>query len=491
MPADMRDYLSWLDERGLLKRVGEPLSPILEIPAFLRQVMYAKGPAILFEKVKGHEGWRAAGNLFLSLNTLAEYLGVNGLEEIGERLVAPLSVQPPLSIGEKIRSASDVLKMSSYMPRPTGKAPFLSNIVEADEGPLDALPAFKTWPRDGGRYLTYPLVVTKDPDTGVHTIGVYRVQLLDGAHGVIHWQIHKRGAFYAEKWREGPMPVAVAIGCSLPLLLAAAAPLPHPLDKYLFAGVIAGKGVEVYRLKNGLLVPACAEAVIEGTVYPGEVHEEGPFGDHFGFYDRPRRRYPVFEVEKMYYRDDPIYYGSVAGKPPLEDAVLGRAYERIFLPLIRLILPEVVDMYLPEYGVFQGVAIVSIRKRYPGHAKKVAMALWGLGQTSLTKILVVVDHTVNPHDLGEVIWAVASHVDPQRDVLIVEKAHTDVLDPSTPIPGYGSKLCIDATRKLPEEYGGEPPEEVEEDENVLEKISPLLQRVMEGDVGSGGGEEPR
>ncbi len=478
MEDTIRSYLSWLEERGMLRRVGEELSPILEIPALLRQVMYRRGPALLFERVKGHRGWRVAGNIFLSLEVLSRYLGVSSLEEIGERLVEPLLKPPPVSLGEKLRGAGDALRVASYMPRRVKKPRFLENEVGAEAAPLDMLPAFKTWPRDGGRYLTYPIVVTRDPETGVHTLGVYRVMLLDGRRGVVHWQVHKRGAYYAEKWG-APMPAAIAIGCSVPVLMAAAAPVPHPIDKYLFAGAVNGQGVAVYDL-DGLLVPACAEVLLVGYVDPREKAPEGPFGDHYGFYDKPRERYPVFHVERMYFRDEPIYYGTVVGKPPLEDSVLGRAYERMFLPLLRMLLPEIRDMYFPEHGVFQGVAIVSIKKRYPGHGKKVMSALWGLGQTSLTKVVIVVDESIDPHDLGRVIWAVASYVDPQRDVVIIGHAHNDVLDPSTPTAGYGSKLGIDATRKLPLEYGGEPPEEVEEDPEVLKRVAPLLSRILGG-----------
>lgn len=476
MGATIREYLSWLEERNLVKRVVDEVSPILEIPALLRQAMYRKGPALLFEKVKGYKDWRVVGNIFLGLNLLAGFLGVESLEEIGERLVAPLLRPPPITMSEKLKSAGGALRLAAFTPRKVRNPLFLENEISGGEAPLERLPAFKTWPKDGGRYLTYPVVITRDPDTGIHTLGVYRVMILDGSRGVIHWQIHKRGAYYAEKW-SGRMPVAIALSCSVPVLLAAAAPVPHPLDKYLFAGAVAGQGVEVYDI-DGLLVPACAEAVLTGYVDPDERAPEGPFGDHYGFYDKPRERYPVFHVERMYFRENPLYYGTVVGKPPLEDAVLGRAYERMFLPLLRAMLPEIRDIYFPEHGVFQGVAIVSIRKRYPGHGKKVMAALWGLGQTSLTKIIIVVDDAVDPHDMGQVLWAVASYVDPQRDVVIMHGSHNDVLDPSTPTPGYGSKMGVDATRKFPSEYGGEPPEEVEEDPEVLKRIAPILRRVM-------------
>ncbi len=479
---DLRGYLAWLEERGLLARVGEELSPILEIPAVLRRVMYRRGPALLFERVKGHPGWRVAGNLYPSLNVFRDALGVGSLEEVGERLVSMASRAPPTSLREKVRSLAEAGGMARYLPRRVRRARFAENVVEAGDKPLDMLPAFKTWPRDGGRYLTFPLVITRDPVRGVTNMGVYRVMLLDGARGVVHWQIHKRGAMaYAAAGERGEerIPVAIAIGCDPATMFTGVAPVPYPLDKLLFAGMVRGRGIDVYELPSGLLVPANAEVVIEGYVRPGELAEEGPFGDHFGYYDKPVEPYPVLHVERMYYRDDPIYYGSVVGKPPLEDAVLGKAVERIFLPVLRMLLPEIVEINFPEHGVFQGLAIVSIRKRYPGHAKKVMMALWGLGQTSLTKIIVVVDHDIDPHNLDQVIWAVASHVDPQRDVLVVPHSHADALDPASAAPSYGSKLGIDATRKLPEENRGRPwPDEVEEDPETAVRAEEVAERLL-------------
>ena len=479
---DMRDYLEWLEARNELIRVEEELSPELEIPAFLRRVMYEKAGAVLFERVKGHPEWRVAGNLFTGVETVREALGVERLEEIGER---PLKLMEslPLGLSDKLSSLGKLRELGNYLPKLVRKAEFTRNVVE-DE-PLNFVPAFKTWPKDGSRYLTYPLVCFSDPK-GVNSISVYRVMLLDGERGVIHWQVHKRGS---QAWRDylerngGKMPVAIAIGSDIGTLLTAVSPVPYPMDKLLFAGFVRGSGLELYRLPNGVLVPANAEAVIEGYVQVDELSEEGPFGDHFGFYDKPSERnelYPVFQAERLYYRDNPIYYGSVVGKPPLEDAVIGKAIERIFLPLMRVVLPEVVDVSFPEYGVFQGVAIVSIKKRYPGHGKKVLNALWGTGQMALTKVIIVVGEDINPHDINQVIWAIASFVNPERDVLVIPKAHTDALDPAVPRPPLGSKLGIDATRKFPEEMDGRVVEEVEEDPEVLGRLEDLFKKYLGG-----------
>jgi 4-hydroxy-3-polyprenylbenzoate decarboxylase len=305
-------------------------------------------------------------------------------------------------------------------------------------------------------------------------MSVYRVMIVGGREAVVHWQLHKRGMVAQreyQEWGEEAIPAAIVIGGDPGTLLTGALPVPYPIDKQLFAGIVRGEGMEVYELPNGVPVPARAEVVLEGYIDLGDLRSEGPYGDHFGYYDKPSRPFPTFKLERVWLRESPIYYGSVTGKPILEDAVIGKAAERIFLPIIRTLLPEVVDLNLPPAGLFQGVAVVSIKKSYPGHAKKVGLALMGLGQLSLTKIFIVVDHDINVHDWNQVLWALASHVDPQRDVLVLPNTHTDELDPSTPTPGYGSKLLIDATRKLPEEYGGrEWPEEVKPDPETVRLV---------------------
>ncbi|MCE4617144.1 MAG: UbiD family decarboxylase [Desulfurococcales archaeon] len=475
---DLRTYLEWLQEKDSLVTITDPLSPILEIPAFLRKVMYSKGPAVLFENVKGYPGWRIAGNLYPNLNLFKQALGVDKLEEIGLRLVGMALRSPPTSLRGKIKGLLEAGSLAKTLPSKSRRATFTDNIIEAERNPLEKIPAFKTWPLDGGRYLTFPLVVTKDPVDDVYNIGVYRVMILDGRRAVIHWQIHKRGAkayFDAEE----KLPVAIVVGSDPATMFTGVAPAPHPLDKYLFAGLVRGRGIELYELPSGLLVPANAEIVIEGYVKKGELAEEGPFGDHWGYYDRPIEKYPVFHVEHVYHRDNPIYYGSVVGMPPLEDAIIGKAIERIFLPIMKTLLPEIVDVNFPEYGVFQGMMIVSIRKRYPGHAKKVMNALWGVGQTSLTKIIIVVDEDIDVHNIDQVIWAVSSHVNPSRDVLVIHDTQTDALDPAMTAPGYGSKLGIDATRKLPEENNGRPwPLQVEEDPGIADKIDVLYRKYF-------------
>ena len=476
----LEEFLERLEERGELRRVRVPLSPVLEIPEVLRRVMQRRGPALLFEEVRGFPGWRVAGNLFGSLDRIRLGLGLEELEEVGWRLVGFAWRPPPTGLGEKLRSLRDVLELGRYAPRRVRRAGFEEEVWEGGEARLDRLPLFKTWPRDGGLYITFGQVYTVDPVTGVTNIGVYRVMMKSPREAVVHWQLHKRGrhAYLAAAERGEPVRLAIVVGAEPAAMLAGVAPAPYPLDKLLFAGVLAGRGIEVYRLPSGIMVPASAHVVVEGTVEPGRESWEGPFGDHWGYYDRPIHRFPVMTVERIWLRRNPVYVGTVVGKPVMEDAAIGKAIERMFLPAIRTLLPEIVDVNLPEYGVFQGMAIVSIRKTYPGQAKKVMMGLWGLGQFSLTKIIIVVDHDIDVHDLNQVLWAVSANVDPQRDVVVVPGTHTDHLDPATPVPGYGSKLGIDATRKLPEEHGGlQWPEEVEPDPEVSRRIDELWPRL--------------
>ena len=474
MFRDLREFLGFLEKRGLLKRVNVELSPVLEIPEVLRRVARCGGPALLFERVKGYVGWRVATNLFGTLERVKLALGVERLEEIGERLVGFAARPSPTSLVDKLKGLRDIASLSSYMPKAVGRAEFEYEVWEGEKVDVFRLPVFKCWPRDGGRYLTFAPTYLPDPVNRVMNIGLYRLMVRGPRLLVVHWQMHKRGqqAQWAalEKGVER-LPAAIVVGGPPAAMLVGAMPVPYPMDKLLFAGVLGGRGIEVYKLPNGVLVPSTAEVVLEGHVDLNSMFEEGPFGDHYGYYDKPSRLFPGFYVERIWVRKDPIYVGTCVGKPLMEDAGIGKAVERIFLPLLKLMLPEIVDINLPAHGLFHGIAIVSIRKRYPGHAKKVMMALWGLSQMSLTKTIIVVDHDINVHDIGQVMWAIAAHVDPQRDVVIIPNTHTDELDPSTPTPGYGSKLGIDATRKLPEEYGGkEWPEEVEQDPSIVEKI---------------------
>ncbi len=461
---DLRSFLEELERRGELRRVKAPVSVELEVAEILRRVSRG-GPALLFENLEGFEGWRLVGNLFSKLDRVKLALGVSRLEEAGERFVRLARGPPPITLGEKVRTLREAAAFGRYLPK-MSRAPWKGN--EWSEPDLGKVPAIRTWPKDAGRFFTFPIVITRDPETGIHHFGVYRMQIMGKALTGMHWHIHKRGAAYYEKYGV-EMPVAVAVGVDPAVAFTAVAPVPEGIDSYLFAGIMAGRPIRVTRGENGLLIPSSAELVMEGTVPPGETRIEGPFGDHMGYYTPPAP-FPVFRVERIYTRDDPIFHATVVGYPWLEDAVLGKAVERAFLPFVRMLMPEVVDLNLPEYGLFHGLAIVSIKKRYPGHARQVAMGLLGLGQLSLTKIVVVVDHDVDVHDLNQVMYAVASTVDPQRDVQIVENAVADELDHASVAPRVGGKMIVDATRKLREEIGRDWPEPVAPDPEVVRRV---------------------
>ena len=468
---DLREAIATLEKWGLLRRVRVEVNPILEVAEIARRVMYGRGPTLLFENIKGYPGWRMATNLFRDLDTVRRLLGVERLEDIGERLIKPLTGPPPIGLTDKLSSLFDVLKLGMYTPRKVSRGLFEDNVIESTG--FDRTPIPKIWPGDAGRYITYGLVLVRDPESGVNNMGVYRVQIIDGDRAAMHWQVHKRGALAWQKAGERgakKLRVAIAVGSDPGTMLTGALPVPYPLDKLLFASVVRGSALEVVDL-DGVLVPANAEVVYVGEVDVETLVDEGPFGDHTGYYTPPAK-YPLFRLERVYYKDNPIYYFTVVGKPVLEDAWIGKAAERIFLPFMKMLVPEIVDVNLPPEGLFTGgVAIVSIKKRYPGHGKKVMLGLWGLGLFSLVKVIVVVDSDVNVHDIGQVLYAISTCVDPQRDVVIVPYAVTDELDHTAMEGGYGSKLGIDATRKFKvENYGREWPEEVEPDPETVRLV---------------------
>lgn len=471
MFKDLREALKSVEERGELRRIKVEVNPSLETAEIARRVMYSRGPTLLFENIKGFPGWRMATNLFRSLDSIRKLLGVENLEEVGERLIKPLTGAPPIGLTDKLYALVDVVRLGAYTPRKTGRGAFEDNVIESEGFNKTPIPTI--WPKDAGRYITYGLVLTRDPEKGVSNMGVYRVQIIDGSRAVMHWQVHKRGALAWMKARESgarKIRVAIAVGSDPGTMLTGALPVPYPIDKLLFASIVRGSALEIVDL-DGVFVPANSELVYVGEVDTENLVDEGPYGDHTGYYT-PKAKYPLLRLERVYHRDNPIYYFTVTGKPILEDAWIGKAAERIFLPLMKMIMPEVVDVNLPPEGLFTGgIAIVSMKKRYPGHAKKVMMGLWGLGLFSLVKVMIIVDSDVNVHDLGQVLYAISTCVDPQRDVLVVPHAVTDELDHTAMEGGYGSKLGIDATRKFKvENYGREWPEEVEPDLETVKLV---------------------
>jgi 4-hydroxy-3-polyprenylbenzoate decarboxylase len=334
------------------------------------------------------------------------------------------------------------------------------------------IPILKTWHKDAGRFITFGLIATKHPQTGVRNLGVYRMQIVDDTHALMHWQKHKRGAHHHDISKEKGQRIeaAVVIGADPATVFSAVAPVPEGLDKYLFAGITRQKGIKTVKCRTvDIEVPANAEIVLEGYVDPSDIRDEGPFGDHTGYYT-PVEPYPTFTLTGIMRRQRPIYLTTVVGKPVLEDAYIGKVIERSFLPLIRMFHPEVVDFAMPAAGWFQGMAIISIKKRYPGQAKKVMMGLWGTGQLALTKIFVVVDEDVNVHDMNDVIWAITTRVDAARDTVIINNTPTDTLDPASPLVNLGSKLGIDATQKTKEEGFERPIQEKVEVDDATKRL---------------------
>ena len=453
MPFEsLQEYVKALEGSNQLKRVKSKVSVDLELAEILRRVMYSNGPAVLFEDVDGFK-IPILGNAFGNMERMKLALETDNFEEIGERIVGFTKMQLPTGMLDKIKMLPKLSEIADNAPKVVSKGPVSEVYEDSSKASFNSLPALKCWPKDAGRFITFGLVVTKHPETGTRNLGVYRMQILDDKHAIMHWQIHKRGAQHYQiiKEQKKKIDVAVIIGADPATVFSAVAPVPEGLDKYLFAGIVRKKGLKLVNCNSvDLDVPANAEIVLEGHVDPNDVRMEGPFGDHTGYYT-PQEPYPVFTLNGIMRNENPIYLTTVVGKPILEDAYIGMVIERSFLPLIRMFQPEVVDFAMPPAGWFQGLAIASIKKRYPGQAKKVMMGLWGLGQLALTKMLIVVDHDINVHNIDDVIWAVTARTDPKRDIVIIDNVPTDTLDPASPLLNLGSKLGIDATTKWKEE----------------------------------------
>jgi 4-hydroxy-3-polyprenylbenzoate decarboxylase len=446
------EYVETLDRVGHLKRVKTKVSANLEVAEIMRRLMYSgEQPAVLFENVQDST-MPILGNAFGSLERLKIALNCQNFSDIGERIVELTKMKIPSGILNKLKMLPRFSEIAEYGPKYVDTGP-VTQVIEKDSASFNSLPVLKSFIGDAGKFITFGLTVTKHPQTGVRNIGVYRIQIIDERKAIMHWQIHKRGAQHYQimKGSNKPIEVAVIIGADPATVFSGVAPVPEGLDKFLFSGITRKKGTKLIKCSTvDLEVPANAEIVLEGYVNPNDVCMEGPFGDHTGYYTPPEP-YPTFTLTAIMRRKEPIYLTTVVGKPILEDAYIGKVIERSFLPLIKLFQPEVTDFAMPPSGWFQGLAVTSIRKQYPGQAKKVMMALWGMGQLSLTKILIVVDADVNIHSLDEVLWAITTRADPKRDTVIIDNAPTDTLDPASPLPNLGSKMGIDATTKWKEE----------------------------------------
>jgi 4-hydroxy-3-polyprenylbenzoate decarboxylase len=448
MFADLASFLAELERRRELVRIPEPVSPDLEMAAVIDRVSKSPGggPALLFEQPSGAAKMPVAANLFGSMSRICLALGVDKLDDLAKEIEELTTPPMPKGFMDAIKLMPLVNRLTDLMPKTVKDAP-CQEVVKPDGG-LDELPILRTWPDDGGPFITMPLVITRDPETGMRNMGMYRMQVYDRRTTGMHWQRHKGGAQHhrvAERLGRR-LEVAVALGADPILTYCATAPMPEGLDELMLAAVLGKRRVELVKCRTvDLEVPAQAQIVLEGYVEPGERRLEGPFGDHTGLYSLADE-FPVFHLTCLTMRKAPTYLTTVVGIPPMEDYYIGLASERIFLPLIKKTVPEIVDMHFPAAGIFHNLVLISIDKRYPGHARKIMSACWGLGQLMFSKCIVVVDKDVDVQNEAEVAWIVGTHVDPSRDVEIV-KGPVDDLDDAAILPAFGGKMGIDATRK--------------------------------------------
>ena len=477
---DLREYIDLLESRGQLARITAPVSRDLEITEITDRISKradGTNKALIFENIHGSD-MPVAINLFGSRQRMSWALGVEDLEELRDRLAALLDLRLPQGLGGVLDRGQDllgVLRSIGLRPARVKNGPVQAVIVK-EGASLDSLPVLKCWPDDGGRFITLPQVITRDPETGIRNVGMYRLQVLDDRRLLMHWQRHKGGAEHERVAREvskAIIPAAVVLGGDPASMWCASAPLPPNIDEYLLAGWLRGRPVEfVECVSQPLEVPAEAEIVLEGFVDPNEHLPEGPFGDHTGYYT-PVEPFPVFHLTAITRRADPIYPTTIVGVPPMEDVWMGKATERLFLPLIRLFLPEVIDVCMPAEGIFHNLVLVSIRKRYPGHARKAIHGLWGLGLLMLAKCIIVFDDWVDVQDPGQAAWQGLGNVDWARDVVITQ-GPTDHLDHASYQHSFGGKIGIDATAKLPEEgYSRGWPKRIEMDAEVKAKIDAI------------------
>jgi 4-hydroxy-3-polyprenylbenzoate decarboxylase len=469
---DLTDLLAALEEDGDLRRVRAEVDPRLEVAEIVTRVVRDKGPALLFERVAGRD-MPLAINVFGTERRMAKALGVADMDEIGRRIADLLQPQLPTGLSGFRDALGKVGQLRNAPPRKVKAAPSQEVVRKGPDVDLDLLPGIQAWPGDGGVFLNLGLTHTRHPETGARNLGMYRLQQHDRRTVGMHWQIHKdSNAHHAVAERRGErLPVAIAFGCPPAVTYAASAPLPPEIDEYLFAGFLQRRRVEMVDcLTVPLQVPAHAQVVLEGWLEPGGRLPEGPFGDHTGFYT-PVEPFPALTVECMTMRRDPIFQTIVVGRPPQEDGPIGKATERIFLPLIRLMIPDIVDYDLPVEGVFHNCAIVSIDKRYPKHAQKVMNAIWGAGLMSLTKLIVVVDADCDVHDYSEVAWRALGNTDYAHD-LLATSGPVDHLDHGSYQQFWGGKVGIDATGKLPTEgYARGWPEMITPDADVAERVT--------------------
>lgn len=477
---DLRDFIDMLEARGELKRIKQEIDPVLEMTEICDRTLRAGGPALLFENPKGYD-YPVLGNLFGTPERVALGMGeesVEALREVGKVLAQLKEPEPPKGMKdawEKLPVFKQVLNMG---PKVVKKAACQQHVIEGDEVDLYKLPIQTCWPGDAGPLVTWPLVITRGPNKQRQNLGIYRQQLIGKNKLIMRWLAHRGGALDLREWQQQHpgerFPVAVALGADPATILGAVTPVPDTLSEYAFAGLLRGDKTEVVQcIGNDLQVPASAEFVLEGYIEPGEMADEGPFGDHTGYYNEVDA-FPVFTVERITHRNRPIYHSTYTGRPPDEPAILGVALNEVFVPILQKQFPEIVDFYLPPEGCSYRMAVVTMKKQYPGHAKRVMMGVWSfLRQFMYTKFVIVCDDDVNARDWNDVIWAITTRMDPSRDTLMIDNTPIDYLDFASPVSGLGSKMGMDATNKWPGETDREWGEPIVMDESVKQRIDEL------------------
>lgn len=469
---DLQDFIKTLQEKGQLKRIRTEVDSELEITEITDRVSKKYGPALLFEKVKGSP-YPVLINAMGTYERMSMALGVEKLDDVGNGIGEFIDMSNYVGLMNKFKSLPRMTRLASVFPIKLPTKGACQEVVEEDPD-LSTLPVLKCWPGDAGRFITLPLVITKDPETGIQNTGMYRLQVFDKNTTGMHWHLHKDGREIYDKYKAlgGRMPVSVALGCDPAITYSATAPLPKMIDEMMFAGYLRKSPVKMVKsITNDLYVPANAEFILEGYVDVNEALKmEGPFGDHTGYYSLADY-YPIFHVTCITHKKNAVYPATVVGKPPMEDCYMGKATERIFLPLLKMQYPEIIDINFPLEGVFHNCVIVSIKKRYPGHAKKIMNSLWGIGQMMYTKMIIVVDENVSPQDISTVAWKVFNNIDAKRDVVISE-GPLDALDHASNLPHYGHRMGIDATKKWKTEgHDREWPDDIEMTDDIKNLVS--------------------
>jgi len=481
---DLRDFVQQLEDMGELKRIKTPVSPNLEMTEVCDRTLRAGGPALLFENPTGFS-MPVLGNLFGTPKRVALGMGeegVDSLREVGKLLAMLKEPDPPKGIKDAWKSLPIYKKVLNMAPKVVKKAPCQDVVIEKEDIDLSQYPIQTCWPEDAGPLITWGLVLTKGPNKKRQNIGIYRQQVIGKNKVIMRWLAQRGGALDFREWQQAhpgePFPISVALGADPATILAAVTPIPDSLSEHAFAGLLRGSRTELIQCQlNDLQAPASAEIILEGFIYPDDMADEGPFGDHTGYYNEVDS-FPVFTIEKITQRKDPIYHSTYTGRPPDEPAVLGVALNEVFVPILQKQFPEIVDFYLPPEGCSYRIAVVSMKKQYAGHAKRVMMGVWSfLRQFMYTKFVIVVDDDVDVRKWEDVIWAMTTRMDPSRDTLLIENTPIDYLDFASPVSGLGSKMGLDATNKWPGETNREWGKPIVMDEAIKKKVDELWEEL--------------